>query len=344
MKKLLKTLLTPKFKTQKRAKKKAGFTLIELLVGLIMGALILAPLLGFMINVMSSDRQEQAKSASEQEVQTALDYIGRDLAQAIFIYDGYGLGQIKDQLPTANGAEPVLVFWKREFIPNALGTAATKDDAFVMALVAYYQIKDPTCTNTSNWSCTTRISRVQIRDGVRNTVAPVGADGKPPYLGAYQPTPGFNPFPAGGSEKSMNEWTSGLGITDGTNSPLNNVLIDYVDQTPFAEAGLTQPFCPTTGRASGPDPATDFTAEYPYRQVPNYTGPGAVPASLQTGSFYACVSTDRTIAQVFIRGNSLARNSPRNNPPEYAASKSAYFPKANIQVQGRGVITENPTN
>lgn len=357
MKKLLKTLLTYKFRTQKPPHKKSGFTLIELLVGLIMGALIITPLLGFMINVMSSDRQEQAKSASEQEIQTALDYIGRDLSQAIFIYDGWGLNEIKDELPTANGAEPVLVFWKREFIKDALDKAGNAtDDAFVTSLVAYYQIKDETCTNTSTWSCTTRISRVQIKDGLPEidpaTNSPrKDGSGNTIYRADYLPSPGFEPLPKGGDETVMNTWESGADISDPANSPTRNILIDFVDQTPFANvAGLTPPACPTTGRATprpdGTDDPANFdpTTPYPYRQVPNYTGPGAVPASLQTGSFYACVYADRNLAQVFIRGNSLARNSPRNNPPEYSANKSAFFPKANIQVQGSSSITGNSTN
>lgn len=341
MKKLLKFFLTPKFKTQKLSHNKGGFTLIELLVGLIMGALIITPLLGFVINVMSSDRQEQAKSNSEQEIQTALDYISRDVSQAIFIYDGFGLNQISAKLPNppagTEGA-PVLVFWKREIKPKVL---ANNDDAYTLSLVAYYLIKDTTCSGNSAWSCTTRIGRVQLDDAV--------PDGTPPIAAS----PGFStPFstaaiaaaaagPAKTFEERMNAWTP----TGAGNINDNQVytLIDYVDQSPVTPAGLTASLCPTDPRldlVTSTQPAIPYTS----RQVPDYNG-NNIPASLKTGSFYACVNvaTDTTppLAQVFIRGNSKARISPKNNPPTYSQGQTAYFPKASVQVQGRGLINPN---
>jgi type II secretory pathway pseudopilin PulG len=340
MKKLLKTLLTYKFKTQKLRPQKGGFTLIELLVGLIMGALIITPLLGFVINVMTSDRQEQAKSSSEQEIQTALDYIGRDLSQAIFIYDGLGLQTVSSKLPnpsTGTEGTPVLVFWKREFIPKAL---SNKDDAYALSLVAYYLLKDASSSN-SNWSGTTRIGRVQLNDAVigpdpndtTKTITRKNASPgfSTPFSSAITPTlPGAI---AQSFEQRMNAWTpSGPG---NINDNEVDTLIDFVDQSPFADAGLPAQLCPTDGR-SVPRP----TVPYLHRQTPDYSSSN-VPASLKTGSFYACVNTDKTLAQVFIRGNALARNSPKSNPPTYVPSKSVYFPKASIQVQGRGLISQD---
>jgi len=347
MMKLLKFLLTYKFRIQKLQQKKGGFTLLELLVGLVLAFLVITPLLGFMINIMTSDRQEQAKASSEQEIQTALDYIGRDLAQAIFIYDGFGVSQISDQLPdppAGTEGAPVLVFWKREYKPKVLNT--NRDDAYVMSLVAYYLIKDTSCS-TSPWSCTTRIGRVQLNDAVRdpNNPDPSAA----PLVAASDGFTAFNPpTPVGATappsfEAKMNSWTSGAGIDN------NQVetLIDFVDQTTVVN-GAPITLCSTEPRdaprpdVTTPNPtAADLAAPYTYRQVPNYTDP-AFPASLQTGSFYACVNTDKTLAQVFIRGNASARIKPKTNPPTYSASKSADFPKASIQVQGRGLIKEQP--
>ena len=359
MMKLLKFLLTYKFRIQKLPQKKGGFTLLELLVGLVLAFLVITPLLGFMINIMTSDRQEQAKASSEQEIQTALDYIGRDLAQAIFIYDGFGLSQISDQLPDppadTEGA-PVLVFWKREFIPDALPKG---DDAYLLSLVAYYLIKDTACTNSSSWSCTTRIGRVQLKDGIPDpNVSPnPDASGTTTYISNYEPSPGFNKFgslPPGVAavgEEKMNSWEkSDKGNINDSKNKIET-LIDFVDQSPSTTAGLNITPCSTDGRndsdrpdAPNPLPANynGLTVPYTYRQVPNYTGTGAVPTSLQTGSFYACVNTDKTLAQVFIRGNASARIKPKTNPPTYSASKSADFPKASIQVQGRGLIKEQP--
>jgi len=71
--------------------KSGGFTLTELLVAMLLVALVLTPLLTFMLNIMDSERKEQAKTTSEQELQSALDYIAGDLEQAVYIYDDDGL-------------------------------------------------------------------------------------------------------------------------------------------------------------------------------------------------------------------------------------------------------------
>jgi len=70
--------------------KSGGFTLTELLVAMLLVALVLTPLLTFMLNIMDSERKEQAKTTSEQEL-SALDYIAGDLEQAVYIYDDDGL-------------------------------------------------------------------------------------------------------------------------------------------------------------------------------------------------------------------------------------------------------------
>lgn len=347
MKKLLKFLLSPKFKTQKRSKK-GGFTLIELLVGLIMAAFIITPLLGFVINVMTSDRQEQAKSSSEQEIQTALDYISRDVSQAIFIYDDFGVQTLvrNSALPTPTGVStPVLVFWKREIKPGIL---SNKDDAFALSLVAYYLIKDTTCSGTSAWSCTARIGRVQMDSAVRDQDGDILLGGEAKPDGFTTPfdktTPAASNAPPQTFEQRLNNWTT---TADLSNVPVQT-LIDYIDQTTLTSASPpTVTDCSTEPRSDSNRP--DFTnptdaqlaADYRYRKTPNDTG--TVPDSLKTGSFYACVykGKDTDLAQVFIRGNALARISSKNNPPEYSANKTTYFPRASIQVKASSLINPN---
>jgi len=65
--------------------KSGGFTLTELLVAMLLVALVLTPLLTFMLNIMDSERKEQAKTTSEQELQSALDYIAGDLAGSLYL-------------------------------------------------------------------------------------------------------------------------------------------------------------------------------------------------------------------------------------------------------------------
>ena len=119
-----------------------GFTMMELLIGLVMAFLVLTPLFGLMSSIMNTDKKEQAKTSSEQELQIAMDFITRDLQQAVYIYGSQGVTSnynataassgIKDSLPTVANGVPVLVFWKRELVSNVIPTdvANSNDDAF----------------------------------------------------------------------------------------------------------------------------------------------------------------------------------------------------------------------
>ncbi|NER06132.1 MAG: prepilin-type N-terminal cleavage/methylation domain-containing protein, partial [Okeania sp. SIO3C4] len=61
----------------------SGFTMIELLVGTIIAAIIITPLLAFVVDILNTDVREQAKTNTEQEVQSAAEYISKDLSQAV---------------------------------------------------------------------------------------------------------------------------------------------------------------------------------------------------------------------------------------------------------------------
>jgi type II secretory pathway pseudopilin PulG len=349
------------------SRKTDGFTLIELLVGLALAFLVITPLLGFMINTLSTDRQEQAKANSEQEIQVALNYIARDLDQAVFIYDGFALDNIKTQLPalpTGTKGVPVLVFWKRQFFSDALPIKGAPpncpnqakanpdlcDDGYVYSLVAYYLIKSDPCNN-SIWSCTARIGRVQLTDKVKdinnnpNNILKPESDGFQPFFPPPVGLPASATF-----EQKMNAWQrSASGNIN--NNPIE-ILIDYIDHTPQSPAataaGLTPPDCSNDPRdLPRPDvtnpPAGYVPAAYTHRQVPTETSLTSTFQD-QINSFYACVSTDKTTAQVFIRGNALARIRPKTSPPTYTAGQAAYFPRASIQAKGRGLVNDNKTS
>ena len=303
-------------KPQKKPKgiRDAGFTMTELLVASVMAVLVITPILGFMVNLLNTDYQEQAKANSEQEIQSAMDYIARDLQQAIYIYDEAGIDAISAQLPspTATDRVPVLVFWKREFLEDALTAAdGTQDDTFVYSLVAYYLISD----NSTTWSNSARIARWQIRDGVVASSGGVdctGYSGK--YVSGYCPSNGYASFNlegVGTIQQKMNSWTKSS--ANYANTP--DVLTDYIDQTiTGAPAAIS---CPTdTSRV----PPASFNTRN--------TG--------QMTSFYACIDIDNTTAQVFLRGNALARI--ENSNINYSSDKNNYFPTASARVQGRGFL------
>ncbi|MEH1871162.1 hormogonium polysaccharide secretion pseudopilin HpsC [Nostoc sp.] len=337
MKNVLKFLLSIQLKHSKLVQQVNGFTLIELLVALLLAFLVLTPLLGFMVNILTTDQKEQAKANSEQEIQTAIDYIANDLQQAVYIYDQNALttnsntvpasSGIQDQIPPVKKAgicdssnttvtcKPILVFWKRKFLTGAITlssstTTNTTDDTFVYSLVAYYLIKDSSTT----WSNAARIARFEINDGVLaasgTTTGTTGNCGTDYPNDTYTdtshcPNPGFQRFnlnlpSAAGLGQKMNSWKTAS--TAYTQQPV--VLIDYIDQTSI---GSTLPTCPIGTLNSA-----------------NFMG------------FYTCVDVANTTAQVFLRGNALARLQTSNF--DYSPNNQTYFPTANVRVQGRGYL------
>ncbi|BAZ14879.1 hypothetical protein NIES4071_67490 [Calothrix sp. NIES-4071] len=333
---VLKYLLSSQLRNSRKVQQNKGFTLIELLVAMIMAALIITPLLGFMINVLDTDRREQAKATSEQEIQTAIDYISRDLEQAIYIYDADGLTRdsntspslsgIKNQIPPrkaaaancsdANKCEPILVFWKRKLLEDAItvpnSTATDRvDDTFVYSLVAYYLIKD----DISPWSKAARIARFEVSDGVQSVGGVTCTDyPNEKYISGRCPNPGFKRFDltiAGSNlREKMNRWMA----TSTAYDQRADVLVDFIDQTTTNAPPAT---CPAN--------TTDTTWS-------------TVAPTSMTG-FYACIETKKTLnttAQVFLRGNALAR--VQNNNVNYSENNKTYFPTVSTRVEGRSYL------
>ncbi|MBW4685417.1 MAG: hormogonium polysaccharide secretion pseudopilin HpsC [Komarekiella atlantica HA4396-MV6] len=323
----LKFLLSKQMQRSQGVEQVGGFTMIELLIAMILAFLVITPLMGFMINIMNTDRQEQAKANSEQEIQAALDYISRDLQQAIYIYDDAGIEAIKDKLPdraptTKTDRVPVLVFWKRELVSKAFtigsGTNNT-NDTFVYSLVAYYLIKD----TSSTWSNAARIARWQIRDGVAD---PSSTQTCGKYLAGQCPSPGFAPFKLDGvgtlAEK-MNAWTKATA----TYTADSIVLVDFIDQTKTDDVPAAPAVtCPPNSASITWSKVSPNTASFNTRATGKMT------------SFYACVDRVNTTAQVFLRGNALARIENDSTKLNYTESKKTYFPTASVRVQGRGYL------
>ncbi|HBL12108.1 MAG TPA: hypothetical protein DD379_12005 [Cyanobacteria bacterium UBA11162] len=321
---------------EKQATKAAGFTLIELLVAIIMAALIIAPILGLAVNLIQTDRREQAKAASEQELQAAADYITRDLQQAVYIYDQEGLyGQggipgIKSQLPTVAGGEPVLVFWKRKLIQKSVPVDATQaasscpndcNDAFVYSLVAYYLIKDG---GGNTWSNAARIGRFELQDGVRKANGEyLNEDGK--VVAKVGKDPGFqfvlDEDIAGETfREKVGNWKRD-GNYNMSVTPVE-VLVDYIDQS--TNSDVPQEQCP-----ADLVPADD---EPEWKSVPNVT-------NYQNYGFYSCVYSSRNTAKVFLRGNAYARTENQDN--EYKQQRAAFYPTAKIEVTGTGGLSRD---
>ncbi|MEG5040888.1 MULTISPECIES: hormogonium polysaccharide secretion pseudopilin HpsC [unclassified Microcoleus] len=347
MKTLLRLLLKSQHQRNRSgpAKTEKGMTLVELLVGAIMAFLIITPMLGFVVDMLNTDRREQVKSNTEQDLQAAVDFIAQDLSQAIYIYDKTDIDLIRNQLPDAASGTtkiPILVFWKRQLIKKGLPIdASTKpvdcgnnsdkcNDTYVLSLVAYYQFKETDQQSIwcqpSGGTCPTRIARYEIRDGVKNpysidTAAPYYSDGE--TIESQRRDPAFDKDFA--FTKPTQKVTLAAGLTNTQSGAKNpQVLVNYIDPTTPGPT-LSPTECKTAlGNPTDPKDTTKFLDEATLKVSDG-----------STNSFYACVDTARNIARVTIRGNSLRRLQTDAN---YDAKKSAYFPTATVQVQGLGGV------
>ncbi len=122
-----------------------GFTLIELLVALVIGSILTTLVLFSAVQLMGTNQREASRSDTQREIQSALDYMNRDLREAIYVYDGQCLRpnppitppgedpppedlicpdrRIVDSLPAAlNTADntPILAFWRLDPLPQPL--------------------------------------------------------------------------------------------------------------------------------------------------------------------------------------------------------------------------------
>jgi type II secretory pathway pseudopilin PulG len=353
MKNIFRFLLRSQLQNNKQVQSQNGFTLIELLVAMIIAFLVITPLMGFMIDIMNTERREQVKATTEQEIQTALDYIAQELEQAVYIYDADGIygnstdgitgirNQIPHQIPlSSENRVPVLAFWKRNFLnkeqnvtPNGTtggpttrvgclvslpGGGCNEQDYMVYSLVVYYLVQD----NSPTWNPTTaRIARWEIRDGIRDingsqtrSETVNGITTDVKYV--LLPDKGFMPFDlslAGDLKKKLSNWIKHP--TEAYTSQLNT-LVDGIDQTTNVE-GSPAPVC-NTGE----------------QQVPKYDAPN-FPNKFKTGGFYVCVDAKKYVARIHIRGNALARIKPG---AKYNVQQSIYFPTASIQIKGRGFL------
>ncbi|MBE9162586.1 hormogonium polysaccharide secretion pseudopilin HpsC [Tychonema sp. LEGE 06208] len=336
-----------------------GMTLVELLVGAIMAFLIITPMLAFVVDMLNTDRREQVKSNTEQDIQAAVDFIAQDLSQAIYIYDN-NPATVSTATTTATGIPallagnfipppdatkaPILVFWKRQLIKNAVpvnatltpkpsdckpgelaGKAGECNDTYVLSLVAYYQLKDQqnTWCQPSGGTCPTRIARYEIRDGVKNP-NPSSSDPANPYY-TVDPTEAAAPNKAFNKEFDISKPTEK--VTMGSTQFINpEVLVNYIDHSPKQlDVAECKNALGTPKIQIGLAAPTD---------VPEDTLKVTDSASTTiTNSFYACVDNARNLARVTIRGNSLRR---LQTDAGYDAKKAAYFPTVSVQVQGLG--------
>jgi hypothetical protein len=363
---LLQFLVKSRFKNNpiKKPPSIRGYTMIELLVGMIMAFLIITPLMGFVLNLLDDDRKEGVRATTDQELQSAMDYIQEDLRQAFYVYDRTGVQAINNP----NGIEqdkdkrtPILVFWKRTIEKKSRPVVTIKngscsptgalDDSFVYSLVAYYVSTD---NPNGIWSDkAVRIERLEISDGVQD---PCDSS---KYVSGFLPSDGFQKFTQG----KETEWKNSGALNAGD----RQVLIDYIHsesrQYQYKDGNLilldksvdekSDVDCQnlleskdiTTAQQQVPPyiyPATSqlitkYLVENPPEvpppppEVPPPPPPASSNKVNQTDpGFSVCVNTEKKIVQVNLRGNALAR---MGEDTKYSDSKKHFFPRSSTAIQ-----------
>jgi type II secretory pathway pseudopilin PulG len=304
-----------------------GMTMIELLVGTIIAFIVITPLMGMVIGLLNDDQRESAKANTEEEIQSALDYIAEDVSQALYIYvnqkpnpitTGAPIDEIKSLkdngfLPntgTPKNEKPVLVFWKRKIVEDAVPpvnsallpkdcnpkpytTAKPKncdDENKVLSLVSYHLLQET--DKTSIWCqpsdpkkpCPSRIVRYEISDGLKKSD------------GTYY-----------------------------TEAELGTTLKSYAKSSKD-----NLPYNP------------DFTLSKPLEKVTDTTKIADVTQTVLVNyieNFKIDDSSTNNLAKLTIQGNALRRNDAgadcTKNP------NSPYCPKSSVQLRGLSGLGEN---
>lgn len=294
---LFKSLLH-RLRSTSQKRKSAGFTLIELLVSMVIASIVTSGLMYLVVQLLENNQQDSAKTKNSQEMQSALDFIGSELREAVYVYDGaclqgnglpqtdskYCPGLVNHIINNPDNSAPILAFWKLDPLPDFFKEPCKLDTAsdFCAAgrtytLVVYYLRKNEE-TDTEKWQGKARITRYELPQYTSDGTAVTG------YVNPDQTGVDFRIWPyrrnPGGTLLLLQ---AGKPIANPSNPA---VLVDFVDDTVEEEV-------------SCPDPDK-------YQLTPS-TAPFKKPIK-GVRSFYACVRNNPGFNQdtiVFLRGNAL---------------------------------------
>lgn len=337
---------------RKQRQDSAGFTLLELLISMLIASIVVSGLLYLVVELAQIDRRESILDEVQRDMQRAMDYIGDDLQEAVYVYPNperiAGLLDRDPKFPSDRENDtPVLAFWRIDPIENSpLGlctpgssnfnsTAADFQSCRVLrirqsayTLVVYVQ-RVNNGRNSANWSGRSRLIRYELskysnldtltirngyRDPTNSTDSVAGFEvWKPKISGGT---------PAGNSAV----------LTDFVQSP--TVLLNRPPLSPAASAATT-PSCSSFG--------SDASGNALYKVVPS------TATTTSNTSFFACVRDDdlddnpdtlersNQDVYVFLRGNAV------DGPPGVvnAFSEESALPVLETRVLVKGIIDKD---
>ena len=294
---------------RRRAAGQKGFTLTELLVSLIMGTLIMGSLLYLVVELLGVNAREERLTQVQQDTRRALDYMSREVREAVFIYaDPNTLLGTKQLTDAGTLGTPILAFWRLRDIQiladtatgtkTALGTCPTgkTEECGILrlrqsgySLVVYFVQSNGA---GSIWAGPNRIIRYEL----------------PPYsdVGNLTLTTGYRDPTLPGNSFATWERATGSTATAGTAA----VLTDSID-VHDASAGVG---CPT--------------------------GLTAFPTA-NANNFFTCTDPNATASDnqtlyLFLRGSTAQNNG--GSLTFGPVGEGSRLPTLNTEIQIRGVL------
>ena len=294
-----------------------GFTLIELLIAMVVGSIIIGSLLYVVVELLQINRREELLTQTQQDMRRAIDYIVRDVSEAVFVYADPAnvVGRITDPPQNTPDATPILAFWRLDPLSqaeldtldgiNCAGATAARCETLKIrqstyTLVIYYHAENPP-GGTGLWNGPARIVRYEL---------PQYAD-----LGNFVQRAGYSDPSLTGD---FSNWANDPDFAGVATNGSKAVLTDFVDSSDGV------PTC------NNPD---DYVLS-----------PGA------PNSFFTCVRTgeiddaDEVLAlrtnqsiRVFLRGNAQTSRFGIT-----AFSESGQLPALDSEVFIRGVLQRQP--
>lgn len=350
-----------------------GFTLTELLVSILISGIIVTGLLALVVDLLQNEQRDVARNDTQRDVQMAMDFIAQDIREAVYVYTNRRMAdyvettvtpnatvqRLPNFLPDVSGQpdnlQPILVFWKPEFLPYQVGGAMPPADCVTAfpnpapdvenplqqecvdlrvsrrtySLVAYYQTStaNPGGANRGAQSAPWRGRSRIMRYVLRKYSNPTTLTRNPGYVDPVQEAV-FETWPYDTSYTSRQ--TTRPAFT-------GTVLADFIDHPANPHPRVRTPdLSPTIANDDCPPNDAGITARQYFRSTP--AGQDA-----NYKSFYACVrdrlnSSSQDVV-LYLRGSVWGRQGyPVRRAPITNAQDPGFLPALQTQVLVRGIL------
>jgi prepilin-type N-terminal cleavage/methylation domain-containing protein len=332
-----------------RQRSQRGFTLTELLVSIIIAAVIVAGLLYLVVEMLRVDQNEAVLNQTQQDMNNALEYITRDVQEAVFVYPTQGdldyiVNQLSDE-PAGADVLPIMAFWRVDPVDPAslasllntfnnctTGTAAQREKCTVVSLrqSTYTLVVYFTKLNAANeiWEGEARIIRYQLPQYSNlATLTERAGYADPVNTGFQQPTL------ATGSKG----WRAASATTDGSSAVLVDSLDSPTNNSP-AVIGTGFPQCTDLSARHQRIPATQTVSTSFFTCIRDVDLTEAERGRLEIELDEEDAARNNQDLAVYIRGNATANRDGLFS----TINENSRLPTLESRILVRGILDKRP--